>query len=71
MKTSAAWTTSFPFCVSVFSAESKERRELAGCEAKRSLSASPCDPEDFVLPPYKPNNPLGETHVTDESTMFK
>lgn len=48
-----------------FSAESKERRELAGPEAKQSRSASPCEPADFILPPFKPNNPLGETHVTN------
>lgn len=43
-----------------FPAQSKGRRELAGSDSKRSRSASPCEPEDFVLPPYEPNNPLGE-----------
>lgn len=57
-------------CVVFFLAESSERREPAGPEAKRARSASPCEPEDFILPPYKPNNPLGETRVANTSAWF-
>lgn len=59
----------FALCFFIFLAESKERRELAGPEAKRARSASPCEPEDFILPPYKPNNPLGEAHATGTSDL--
>lgn len=54
------------FC---FSAESKQRRELIGPEAKRSRSASPCVTADCKLPPFKPNNPLGGTHTTNRRIL--
>ncbi|XP_074518571.1 uncharacterized protein LOC141784590 isoform X2 [Halichoeres trimaculatus] len=44
-------------------ADSKQRRELVGPEAKRSRSQSPSVPHDFLLPDFKPNNPLGKEFV--------
>ncbi|XP_073331666.1 uncharacterized protein [Pagrus major] len=51
-------------------AVSKRRRELVGPEAKRSRSQSPCVSADFKLPPFKPNNPLGQEFVVPKSGYF-
>ncbi|XP_070786278.1 uncharacterized protein znf638 [Enoplosus armatus] len=48
---------------------SKRRRELVGPEAKRSRSQSPCVAAD-KLPPFKPNNPLGQEFVVPKSGYF-
>ncbi|XP_041842372.1 serine/arginine repetitive matrix protein 2-like [Melanotaenia boesemani] len=47
----------------------KRRREFAGPEAKRSRSQSPCVP-DVKLPPFSPNNPLGQEFVVPKSGFF-
>uniref|UniRef100_A0A671TNU1 Matrin-type domain-containing protein n=1 Tax=Sparus aurata TaxID=8175 RepID=A0A671TNU1_SPAAU len=51
-------------------AVSKRRRELVGPEAKRARSQSPCVSADFKLPPFKPNNPLGQEFVVPKSGYF-
>ncbi|KAM9335917.1 uncharacterized protein ABDE67_020909 [Symphorus nematophorus] len=52
-------------------AVSKQRREPVGPEAKRSRSQSPCvAAADFKLPPFKPNNPLGQEFVVPKSGYF-
>uniref|UniRef100_A0A8C9WYX2 Matrin-type domain-containing protein n=1 Tax=Sander lucioperca TaxID=283035 RepID=A0A8C9WYX2_SANLU len=49
---------------------SKLRREPVGPEAKRSRSQSPCVVIDVKLPPFKPNNPLGQEFVVPKSGYF-
>ncbi|KAF1380863.1 hypothetical protein PFLUV_G00168440 [Perca fluviatilis] len=49
---------------------SKLRREPFGPEAKRSRSQSPCVAIDVKLPPFKPNNPLGQEFVVPKSGYF-
>ncbi|XP_044196480.1 uncharacterized protein LOC122973207 isoform X2 [Thunnus albacares] len=49
---------------------SKRKSELVGPEAKRSRSQSPCVAADFKLPPFKPNNPLGQEFVVPKSGYF-
>ncbi|XP_070711288.1 uncharacterized protein [Pempheris klunzingeri] len=51
-------------------AVSKLRREPVGPEAKRSRSQSPCVAADFKLPPFKPNNPLGQEFVVPKPGYF-
>ncbi|KAM7366539.1 hypothetical protein PAMP_015973 [Pampus punctatissimus] len=49
---------------------SKRKSELVGPEAKRSRSQSPCVAADFKMPPFKPNNPLGQEFVVPKSGYF-
>ncbi|XP_062300268.1 uncharacterized protein LOC134005403 isoform X2 [Scomber scombrus] len=49
---------------------SKRKSDLDGPEAKRSRSQSPCVPADFKLPPFKPNNPLGQEFVVPKSGYY-
>ncbi|XP_068163928.1 uncharacterized protein [Antennarius striatus] len=49
---------------------SKWRRDLMGPQAKRSRSESPSVTADFRLPPFKPNNPLGQEFVVPKSGYF-
>ncbi|XP_040887346.1 uncharacterized protein LOC121177191 isoform X2 [Toxotes jaculatrix] len=51
-------------------AVSKRKTELVGPEAKRSRSQSPCVAADFKLPPFNPNNPLGQEFVVPKSGFF-
>uniref|UniRef100_A0A3Q3J2P8 Matrin-type domain-containing protein n=1 Tax=Monopterus albus TaxID=43700 RepID=A0A3Q3J2P8_MONAL len=46
------------------------KQELTGPEAKRSRSQSPCVGADFKLPPFNPNNPLGQEFVVPKSGYF-
>ncbi|XP_072232734.1 uncharacterized protein [Leuresthes tenuis] len=48
----------------------KRRRELAGPEAKRSRSLSPCVAADFKLPLFNPKSPLGQEFVVPKSGFF-
>uniref|UniRef100_A0A671TQ56 Matrin-type domain-containing protein n=1 Tax=Sparus aurata TaxID=8175 RepID=A0A671TQ56_SPAAU len=48
----------------------KQKKELVGPEAKRSRSRSPCVSADYKLPPFKPNNPLGQEFVVPKSGYF-
>ncbi|XP_053199124.1 uncharacterized protein LOC128383541 [Scomber japonicus] len=49
---------------------SKRKSDLVGPEAKRSRSQSPCVPADFKLPPFTPNNPLGQEFVVPKSGYY-
>ncbi|XP_074518390.1 uncharacterized protein LOC141784449 [Halichoeres trimaculatus] len=49
---------------------SKLRRELDGPRTKRSRSQSPSVPSDFILPEYKPNNPLGQEFVVPKTGFY-
>ncbi|XP_039678968.1 uncharacterized protein LOC120573346 isoform X1 [Perca fluviatilis] len=49
---------------------SKLRREPFGPESKRSRSQSPCVAMDVKLPPFTPNNPLGQEFVVPKSGYF-
>ncbi|CAK6983953.1 uncharacterized protein LOC128383541 [Scomber scombrus] len=49
---------------------SKRKSDLDGPEAKRSRSQSPCVPADFKLPPFKPNNPLGQEFMVPKSGYY-
>ncbi|XP_071315887.1 microtubule-associated protein futsch-like [Trachinotus anak] len=51
-------------------AVSKRKRELVGPEAKRSRCQSPSVTSDFKLPPFNPNNPLGQEFVVPKSGYF-
>ncbi|AWO97354.1 putative zinc finger protein 638-like [Scophthalmus maximus] len=48
----------------------KRKSELVGPEAKRSRSQSPCVAADLNLPPFSPNNPLGQEFVVPKSGYF-
>ncbi|XP_043953623.1 zinc finger protein 638-like [Gambusia affinis] len=48
----------------------KREKELVEPEAKRSCSQSPNVPVDFQLPPFNPNDPLGEEFVVPKSGFF-
>ncbi|MED6288935.1 hypothetical protein CHARACLAT_031290, partial [Characodon lateralis] len=48
----------------------KLRQELSGPEAKQSCSQSPSVPVDLQLPPFNPENPLGEEFVVPKSGFF-
>ncbi|KAK5618551.1 hypothetical protein CRENBAI_016473 [Crenichthys baileyi] len=48
----------------------KRRQELSGPEAKRSCSQSPSVAVNLQLPPFNPENPLGEEFVVPKSGFF-
>ncbi|XP_053271919.1 uncharacterized protein LOC128430024 isoform X2 [Pleuronectes platessa] len=49
---------------------SKRRKEIVGPEAKRSRSQSPSVPNDFKLPPFRANHPLGQEFVVPKFGYF-
>ncbi|XP_015247135.1 PREDICTED: matrin-3-like isoform X1 [Cyprinodon variegatus] len=51
-------------------AESKQRREPAGPEAKRSRSVSPTVADNFRLPPFDPDRPLGQEFTVQKLARF-
>ncbi|KAM3590234.1 uncharacterized protein V6R79_006289 [Siganus canaliculatus] len=53
-------------------ADSKQRRDEAVAEdqVKRSRSQSPSVANDFLLPPFRPDNPLGQEFVVPKSGFF-
>ncbi|KAI9524341.1 hypothetical protein NQZ68_018024 [Dissostichus eleginoides] len=53
-----------------FKAVRKRRKELVGPEAKRSRSQSPSVSIHVKLPPFKPDNPLGQEFVVPKSGYF-
>ncbi|KAF3837440.1 hypothetical protein F7725_004904, partial [Dissostichus mawsoni] len=53
-----------------FKAVSKRRKEPVGPQAKRSRSQSPSVSIHVKLPPFKPDNPLGQEFVVPKSGYF-
>lgn len=49
---------------------SKRRTDVEGLDSKRSRSLSPSVPSDTKLPPFRPNNPLGQEYVIPKSGFF-
>ncbi|KAM9425247.1 uncharacterized protein KZ484_008237 isoform 2-T2 [Pholidichthys leucotaenia] len=49
---------------------SKERRDSDGPEPKRSCSQLPSDMDDLDLPPYNPNNSIGQKYVVPKFGFF-
>ncbi|XP_035462999.2 zinc finger protein 638-like isoform X3 [Scophthalmus maximus] len=56
--------------VTVVSKRRRRRKELVGPEAKRSRSQSPRSSANVKLPPFIPNNPLGQEFVVPKSGYF-